>query len=570
MLEGKPGCVQRLPLELPQDLYQFFGCPFRQRKSATVGRVADQRVTTVREVDPDLVRPARLEAYIDTGERGEPFFDRVMRNGRFAILAHTHPLTIDAMPADRLTDRTAAGQHAVTNREVMSRNFAIRQQAHEGCMRCQGLGDQQQATRVLVEAVNDAGTRNFIQGRYVVQQSVQQRPRRIPRAGVHDQAGGLVDDQKIVVLVHDIEFDQLRFCTNIDLRHGLKNHGLAPGNRVARPGRPTLHHDGAAQQPLFQSTPRIFRKHSGQRLVQSQARQFGGNRGYLFFGVHDWTLVYGILASLESPGGLWRYLNKDNSMQFKSLLNPAFPRGARLVFVASLCASLMACAGKDEIQTEVQNITEAYELAQESIDRKNYRKGIQIFEAIQARYPFSDLSRQIQLELMHAYYKSGEFEQSIEAADTFIRENPIHARVDYALYIKGLSYYEPSAGYLERWFKRDITKRPPKDVDLAYSTLRRLVERYPTSEYAADAEQRILAIKERMSAYENHVADYYLRRGAYVAAANRAKNALEEYNGATGNPESLRILIEAYEKLGMDDLAADARRVLEINFPDES
>jgi len=257
-------------------------------------------------------------------------------------------------------------------------------------------------------------------------------------------------------------------------------------------------------------------------------------------------------------------------MQFKSLLNPAFPRGARLVFVASLCAVLMACAGKDEIQTEIQNITEAYELAQDSIDRKNYRKGIQIFEAIQARYPFSDLSRQIQLELMHAYYKSGEFEQSIEAADTFIRENPIHARVDYALYIKGLSYYEPNAGFLERWFKRDITRRPPKDVDLAYSTLRRLVERYPTSEYAADAEQRILAIKERMSAYENHVADYYLRRGAYVAAANRAKNALEQYNGATGNPESLRILIEAYEKMGMDDLAADARRVLEINFPDES
>ncbi|MDH5262971.1 MAG: outer membrane protein assembly factor BamD, partial [Gammaproteobacteria bacterium] len=189
---------------------------------------------------------------------------------------------------------------------------------------------------------------------------------------------------------------------------------------------------------------------------------------------------------------------------------------------------------------------------------------------IQSRYPFSDLSRQIQLELMHAYYKSGEFEQSIEAADTFIRENPIHARVDYALYIKGLSYFEPNAGYLERVFKRDITKRPPKDVDLAYSTLRRLVERYPTSEYAADAEQRILAIKERMSAYENHVADYYLRRGAYVAAANRAKDALEEYNGATSNPESLRILIEAYEKMGMDDLAADARRVLETNFPDES
>jgi outer membrane protein assembly factor BamD len=257
-------------------------------------------------------------------------------------------------------------------------------------------------------------------------------------------------------------------------------------------------------------------------------------------------------------------------MQFKSQLNPVFLRGARLLFVALLSTGLLACAGKDEIQTEVGNITEAYKTAQESIERKNYKKGIQIFEAIQARYPFSDLSRQIQLELMHAYFKSGKFEQSIEAADTFIRENPIHPRVDYALYIKGLSYFEANAGFLERWFKVDLTKRPPKDVDLAYSTLRRLVERYPTSEYAADAEQRILAIKERMAAYENYVADYYLRRGAYVAAANRAKNALEEYNGATSNPESLKILVEAYEKLGMTDLASDARRVLEKNFPNES
>jgi outer membrane protein assembly factor BamD len=257
-------------------------------------------------------------------------------------------------------------------------------------------------------------------------------------------------------------------------------------------------------------------------------------------------------------------------MQRNRTINPVILNKARWLLIALLCGGLIACAGKDEVQTEVQNITEAYELAKLSIERKNYRKGIQIFEAIQARYPFSDLSRQIQLELLHAYYKSGRREQAIETADTFIRENPIHPRVDYALYIKGLSYFEPDAGFLERWFKRDITTRPPIEVDLAYTSLRRLVERYPTSEYAADAEQRMVAIKERMAAYENHVADYYLRRGAYVAAANRAKSALEEYNGASGNATSLKIMVEAYENMGMDDLAADARRVLAANFPDES
>ncbi|HNP65002.1 MAG TPA: outer membrane protein assembly factor BamD [Woeseiaceae bacterium] len=257
-------------------------------------------------------------------------------------------------------------------------------------------------------------------------------------------------------------------------------------------------------------------------------------------------------------------------MHRNRILKADFVSKARWALIAIMCGSLLACAGQDEVQTEIQNITDAYELAQLSIARKNYRKGIQIFEAIQARYPFSDLSRQIQLELLHAYYQSGQREQAIETADTFMRENPTHPRVDYALYIKGLSYYEPEAGFLERWFKRDITTRPPIEVDLAYSALRRLVERYPTSEYAADAEQRMIAIKDRMSAYENHVADYYLRRGAYVAAANRAKSALESYNGASGNATSLRIMAEAYERMGMDDLAANARRVLEANFPDES
>ena len=242
----------------------------------------------------------------------------------------------------------------------------------------------------------------------------------------------------------------------------------------------------------------------------------------------------------------------------------------RLLLIASLPLALFACAGNDEQVSEVQNITEAYQNAKTSIERGNYRRGIQVFEAIQARYPFSDLSRQIQLELMYAYYRSGRKEQAVEAADTFMRENPIHPRVDYALYIKGLAYYEETPGILERWFKKDVSKRPPKDVDLAYSSLRQLVERFPASQYAPDAEKRLIAIKNRLADYENHIADYYLRRGAYVAALNRARAALEQFNGASGNARSLRIMAAAYDELGMADLAADTRRVLEANFPGDS
>lgn len=256
-------------------------------------------------------------------------------------------------------------------------------------------------------------------------------------------------------------------------------------------------------------------------------------------------------------------------MKRNSKMSRNIVRSSRLAALVASIALLAACAGNDEVQTEIQSLTEAYEQAQTYVANRNYTRGLQIFEAIQARYPFSDLSRQIQLEMMYAYYKAGQREQAIEAADAFMRENPIHPRVDYALYIKGLAYFEQDAGFLEQRFNKDISSRPPKDVDQSYASFRRLVERYPASEYSPDAEQRMVFLKNRLSAYENHVADYYLRRGAYVAALNRAQRSLEDYNGADGNARSLEIMAEAYDELGMTDLAADARRVLHANFPND-
>jgi outer membrane protein assembly factor BamD len=260
-------------------------------------------------------------------------------------------------------------------------------------------------------------------------------------------------------------------------------------------------------------------------------------------------------------------------MNMKNLIDgtlDCFAACTRFVIVLAAVSIAAGCANNDEQETVINSLSESYEKAKEAVNRNNYRRGIQIFEAIQSRYPFSDISRQIQLDLIYAYYKAGRPEEAVEAADTFMRENPTHPRVDYALYIKALSYFDDEAGFLERRFKKDVTLRPPKDVDLAYSNLRRLVDRYPASEYAADAEQRLVFLKNRMAAYENHVADYYLRRGAYVAALNRAKNALEEYNGVEMNKESLKIMAAAYDKLGMADLATDTRRVLSLNYPGES
>jgi outer membrane protein assembly factor BamD len=247
----------------------------------------------------------------------------------------------------------------------------------------------------------------------------------------------------------------------------------------------------------------------------------------------------------------------------------------RLVWLMALlmfsAAILAGCAGSEEEENAMlRDVTKAYETAQKSMLNQNYRRAIEIYEALQARFPFSDLSKQIQLELMYAYYKSNRQEQAIDAADTFMRENPTHPRVDYALYVKALAYFERDPGFLERLFNKEVDNRPPQDGVLAFSLLKRLVERYPASPYAEDARQRMIFLKNRLAAYENTVARYYLDRGAYVAALNRAKGALEEYNGAESGDESLTIMIEAYEGLGMDELAADTRQVLQSNFPNES
>ena len=231
-----------------------------------------------------------------------------------------------------------------------------------------------------------------------------------------------------------------------------------------------------------------------------------------------------------------------------------------------LAVALGGCAGNDEQDRLVRDVAEAYEKAQLSMNNGNYRRAIQIYEALLARFPFSDLSKQISLELMYAYYKSGQREQAIEAADRFLRENPTHPRVDYAMYIQALAHFEADKGMLEKIFRKSTAGRPPRDGELAFSLFSRLIERYPASEYAEDSKQRLIYLKNRLAAYENSVARYYIKIGAYVAALNRAKGALEHYNGADSNNESLEIMITSYDGLGMTELADATRRVLAENL----
>jgi len=229
---------------------------------------------------------------------------------------------------------------------------------------------------------------------------------------------------------------------------------------------------------------------------------------------------------------------------------------------------LVGCANNEETAEEayINDVVKAYETAQTAVTSGNYRRAIGLFENIQSRFPFSDLSTQIQLELMYAYYKSGAKEQTIDQTEAFIRENPTSSNIDYALYIQALAHFEEEPDILEKTFNKNMNKRPPSDVETSFSILERLVTRYPASDYAADAELRMIYLKNRLAAYENIVADYYIRSGAYVAALNRSKDALEKYNGVPSNEESLQIMLKAYQALGMTDLANDTRSVLINNY----
>ncbi len=156
-------------------------------------------------------------------------------------------------------------------------------------------------------------------------------------------------------------------------------------------------------------------------------------------------------------------------------------------------------------------------------------------------------------------------DSAVDQADEFIRENPTHPRVDYAYYIRGLVYFEGGASSLERLFRADIAKRPPHEAEKSFQAFQTLVQQYPKSPYAADARQRMVYLRNRLADYQIAVARYYMKRGAYVGAASRARGVIEIYDGAPAADEALAIMAEAYRRLGVDELATVADNVRKAN-----
>ncbi|HET9578443.1 MAG TPA: outer membrane protein assembly factor BamD [Usitatibacter sp.] len=208
-----------------------------------------------------------------------------------------------------------------------------------------------------------------------------------------------------------------------------------------------------------------------------------------------------------------------------------------------------------------------YQAAKEEFDNHNWEASIKLYEQLESKFPYGRFAQQAQLEIAYAYYKQGETAQALSAIDKFMKLHPNHPNLDYAIYLKGLVNFKEDLGPLTRLVKQDLADRDPKAARESFEAFKDLVTRYPYSRYADDSRERMAYLVEALARHEVHVAQYYLSRGAYLAAANRAQDAITRFPTSPTHREALEIMVEAYDRMGMKELRDDARKVLARNYP---
>jgi outer membrane protein assembly factor BamD len=277
-------------------------------------------------------------------------------------------------------------------------------------------------------------------------------------------------------------------------------------------------------------------------------------------------------ASLLLPGG-FRYhsaflINLALSMRTSS----SFPRNPRwapilALLILAMLLGVSGCRKDKEFQNDI-GAEQLYEMATQSLSAKNYNRAIAAYKALQTRYPFGRYTEQSMIDLSYSYFKVGQPESALSTLDRFIRTYPTHPNVDYAYYLKGLVNYEQNLGFLEKMMPKRVRDRDQSMARDSFMDFAELIRRFPDSRYVPDARQRMVFLRNNLAAYEITVAEYYMRREAYIAAANRARYALETYPNTPQNAEALIVLHQAYTALELPDLAEGSMAVLALNYPD--
>ncbi len=219
---------------------------------------------------------------------------------------------------------------------------------------------------------------------------------------------------------------------------------------------------------------------------------------------------------------------------------------------------------------EVLPVEKMYEVAKDALTRGNNTKAIKYYQRLIARFPFGPYTEQATIELAFTQYKDGKNEDAYSTIGRFIKTYPTQKHVDYAYYLRGIINFDRDRGFLDHYANQDMTKRDQGNTSQSFSDLNELITKFPDSRYAPDARQRMIYLRDNLSKAQVHVAMYYLKRGAYVAAINRSKDILEKYERTPAAGDALAIMTLSYKSLNQEKLAADTERVLKLNYPDHA
>jgi outer membrane protein assembly factor BamD len=253
---------------------------------------------------------------------------------------------------------------------------------------------------------------------------------------------------------------------------------------------------------------------------------------------------------------------------FAYMINP-LRRFSRFLAVTAATLALAGCAGglaKDP--TLGWSAEQLYADAKDEMNSGNWATAITVLEKLESRYPFGRFAQQAQIDTAYARWKEGEPALALAAIDRFVKLYPNHENIDYVLYLKGLINFNDRSSLFSRYTGEDLAERDPKAAREAFDTFKELVTRFPESQYAADASARMRYLLDMLASNDVHVARYYMRRGAMLAAVNRAQAVVKQYQDTPAVEEALAIMVVGYRQLGLEDLSNDAKRVLQSTYPE--
>ena len=236
----------------------------------------------------------------------------------------------------------------------------------------------------------------------------------------------------------------------------------------------------------------------------------------------------------------------------------------RSILSVLLLFTLISCSSTPK--QDLRPANELYAEAQSEMEEVNYEKAAKLLETLQSRYPYGRYAQQALMEIAYANYKLNEPEAALSAVERFIKQFPNSENLDYVFYLKGMINFNDNAGFFSRVSRQDPAERDPQTLKDSFDSFRELVTRFPDSHYTADAKLRMQFLINTLSRSDIRIASYYLRRGAYVAAINRANNVLREFPETRQTRDALQIMILSYNALGMNNLRDDTQRILDLNI----